>query len=76
MISALFSRRPSTNTVVFVRVSAFIVAMISIVLIPAELAAAAIGRGRIDHAIEIAIVFAILTLVAVVAARSFDPLRR
>lgn len=70
------SRDTSVHTAVLVRVVAFFVSIVSIVLIPSELAAAAAGHADVTHAFVTSGVAAALTIVTAVAARSLDPLRR
>lgn len=76
MINARPLRAPSPSTAALVRLSAFLVAAASAVLIPSEFCSAAYGHTRIASAVAIAAVAAILTLVTALAARSLDPMRR
>jgi hypothetical protein len=60
---------------VLVRIMAFMTAGISAIIIPCDLAAAAVGHVPVGHALAIAGVMAALTLATVVLARGVDPLR-
>ena len=76
MINANPLRNPSPSTAALVRLSAFLVAAVSVVLIPVEFCAAASHRASVPAAFEIAALAAGLTLVMALAARSLDPMRR
>lgn len=76
MINARSPRSPSPSTAALVRFAAFVVAAVSVVLIPVEFCAAASHRASVPAAFEIAAIAAGLTLVMALAARSLDPMRR
>ena len=76
MIKARSLREPSPVTAARVRLLAFLVAAVSVVLIPVEFCAAASHHASVPAAFEIAALAAGLTLVLALAARSLDPLRR
>ncbi len=70
--------RPSRDprpAAVLVRVTAFVVAAVSTVLVPSELAAAASGHLAIGTALIIAGAAVALTLATTAVARGLDPLR-
>ena len=76
MINARSLRNPSPATAALVRLAAFLVAAVSVVLIPVEFCAAASHHASVPAALEIAALAAGLTLVMAFAARSLDPMRR
>ncbi len=76
MINARTLRSPSAHTASLVRVSAFLVAAASAVLIPVEVWSAASGHTSAPAAFEVSAAFALVTLVMTLAVRSLDPLRR
>ncbi len=76
MINARALRKPSPATAALVRFAAFLVAAVSVVLIPVEFCAAASHHASVPAAFEIAALAAGLTLVMALAARSLDPMRR
>ena len=75
MIGTLKSRGSARSVAIFVRLLAFLVTAVSVVLIPSALAAAAIGHVTADAAFTTAGAAAALSLLASLAARSLDPLR-
>ena len=76
MISARSLRNPSPSTAAVVRLAAFLVAAVSVVLIPVEFCAAASHHASVPAAFEIAALAVVLTLLTAFAARSLDPIRR
>ena len=69
-------RGPSPSTAALVRLAAFVIALVSVVVIPSALAAAAAGHASVSAAFTTTGLAAGLTLVMALAARSLDPLRR
>ena len=76
MIYARSRRSPSPSTAALVRVAAFFVTAVSVVLIPIELCSAAYGRASTSSAFEWTAVAIAFTLVMTLAARRLDPMRR
>lgn len=76
MISVRSLRSPSPNTAALVRFAAFLVAAAGAITVAAELVAAATGHTRLATASGWAAFAVALTLVAALAARSLDPMRR
>ena len=76
MISVRSLRSPSPSTAALVRFAAFLVAVAAAVTIVVELGAAVTGHTGVATAFGWAAFAAALTLVAALAARSLDPMRR
>lgn len=75
MIATRSARARATSSAVFVRLVAFIAALVSVIVVPWSFVAAVLHHTPVAHAVLVSGISLAVAAVTTAAARSYDPLR-